>query len=206
MPGPPKNTLRSGDPHAFDALYEELAPRVLGFALRLTDGERTEAEDLMQDTFLAAFARRDTFKGQSGILAWLLGIARRRHRDAARTPRPDTLPFSLDMKETLAGCPGPEADVTRSIVLQSALSRLPQPQRDALLLVTQQGLTYKEAAQILDAPVGTIKWRVHEAAQAMRHYLQEGEETDAATRPAAQPAPPVTTRKDAPTDNLACRQ
>lgn len=176
MTSPPKKPPGIDDPHAFDLLYKELAPRVLGFALRLTDGARTEAEDLTQETFLAAFARPNSFKGRSGLLAWLLGIAKRRYRDANRTPRPSTLPLSPEMGEIVVGTPGPEEAVTRSVILEAALARLPAAQREALLLVTQQGLTYKEAAAVLETPVGTLKWRVHEAASAMRTLLIEMED------------------------------
>ena len=85
--------LRAGDRQSFDAVYQCYAGRVMGFALRLT-GSRTEAEDLVQEVFLAAYAARATFKGNSRLLSWLLGIAIRRWRDRCRHRTPETLALS----------------------------------------------------------------------------------------------------------------
>ena len=83
--------LKRGDAPVFDRLYAALAPRVLAYLLRLTNGSRADAEDLTQETFVAAFAARADCTG-SNPLAWLLGIARRRQRDAFRAAsvRPET--------------------------------------------------------------------------------------------------------------------
>jgi RNA polymerase sigma-70 factor (ECF subfamily) len=174
-PGNATAPLRSGDPRAFDQLYADLAPRVMGYVLRLNGGGRAEAEDIVQETFLAAFTGRSSFTGRSQPLAWLLGIARRRWRDDHRTRRLDTVP--LDAEETDGALACPAEQITRSVVLERAMARLPLPEREALVLVAVQGLTYREAADILHEPIGTVKWRVHEATKRMRCLLAGWEET-----------------------------
>jgi DNA-directed RNA polymerase specialized sigma24 family protein len=67
--------------------------------------------------------------------------------------------------------------VVHSLVVGEALAALPPPFRAALLLVFSQGLTYREAAEVLGEPVGTIKWRVSEATRRVRRHL-EAMETD----------------------------
>ena len=169
-----RTSLTSGDPRAFDRLYTECAPRVLGYLLRLTGGKRAEAEDLVQETFLAAYAHRERFGGRSQPLAWLLGIAHRRWRDDRRTPRPETTPLSPD--DTEGAAPGHADRVTRAATLEWALARLKDEERQALLLTAVQGLSYREAAEVLGEPVGTVKWRVHEATRSLRRLLCEWEE------------------------------
>ena len=67
----------AGERDGFDAVYDQYAHRVLGFAMRLT-GNRSDAEDLVQETFVSAFKGCSTFQGRASILTWLLGIAVRR--------------------------------------------------------------------------------------------------------------------------------
>src|SRR5690349_9438033 len=75
--------IRAGDHETFDRLYARYAARVLGYLIRMGTS-RAEAEDLLQDTFLAAYAGRAGLRGDCQPLAWLLGIARRRRRDGQR--------------------------------------------------------------------------------------------------------------------------
>lgn len=172
--------LRAGDRAAFDALFERHAPQVLGFLLPLT-GSRAEAEDLVQDVFLAAYRAHASFQGRAKPISWLLGIAVRRWRDCGRRGRLEVLALDDDRGagELARGSPrqaAPDARVLDALALTEALSRLAPPARAALLLVASQGFTYREAADILGEPVGTVKWRVSEASRRMRQLLTIGEE------------------------------
>ena len=93
-PDPDKNAIRAGDNTAFDTLFDEYAPGVMSYLLRLL-GNRALAKDLTQDTFRATYAGRESFggRGSSGV-SWLLGIAWRRWRDRVR--RRDRPTESLD--------------------------------------------------------------------------------------------------------------
>jgi len=165
--------IREGDGIEFRRLYDTYGSRVLGFALRLT-GSRPEAEDLVQEVFAAAYASRASFQGRSKPLTWLLGIATRRWRDCGRRA---TLPVSPLDEDIGTGCVATLEDtVIGTVTLSQALAKLDPAMRAALLLVASQGLTYKEAAEALGEPVGTVKWRVFEATRKMQKLLQAVEE------------------------------
>lgn len=156
----------------FACLYENYGRDVLGILLRLTNGNRSEAEDLTQETFLAAFRGQNSFSGRVPMRAWLVGIAARRWRDSRRRP---TLPTTALLEEPSISA-NPESTVTDRAALASALAQLPDDQQTAILLVLAQGLTYREAAAILKIPIGTLKWRVAEASKRLRTLLSDDDE------------------------------
>lgn len=165
--------IRAGEHGAFDRLFDEYGPRVLGYLLRLT-GSRTDAEDLTQETFLAAYGGCAGWGGKSQPLAWLLGIAWRRWRDRGRRRAVLSEPLTDDAVASRDPCEG----VPTAVVLHEALDRLGEAEREALLLTAVEGLTYAEAARVLGEPVGTVKWRVHQATRKLRHLLSRAEERD----------------------------
>lgn len=168
---PAPTLLRRGDKKSFDLLYYRYAPRVLGLLLRLTGGDRSEAEDLTQETFLASFAACATYAERGKPLSWLLGIAVRRWRDKQRTQKPSALPLS----EALPSKREVEGPVLQRASLEDALAHLEPAFRDVLLLIAGQQLSYKEVAEITGEPLGTVKWRFHEATRKMRRLLQDDE-------------------------------
>ena len=173
--------LRRGDTDALRSVYALYSPRVYGFALRLT-GSRMDAEDLTQEVFIAAHAGRAGFTGRSRLLTWLLGIAVRRWRDINRRGAVESVPLLEEREFELARCGGGERDRTgqprtmegqaiQAVLLERALAELGDQERAALLLVASQQLTYKEAAELLGEPVGTVKWRVATASRRMQTIL-----------------------------------
>ncbi len=159
-----------------ETAYRAYRERVFGFALRMT-GNRADAEDLLQETFVAAQTSWGAFQGRSSRLSWLLGIAARRwgagvRRDRAR----EAILVAAGAPEAPEATPHPEPGIVEGVALQEALNALDAPLREALLLVASQQLSYREAAEALGAPVGTVKWRVHEACRRMRELLRSGEE------------------------------
>ena len=168
--------FQSGDQRAFDTLFQEYAGRVQAFARQLT-GSRAEAEDLTQEVFLSAFRGAERFRGQSSLLTWLFAIAVRRWRDRQRTPQPPLADYeALLFAPSRASSPAEQAFA--SISLQSALQELNPVFREAFLLVAAQGLTHREAAEVLERPLGTVKWQVAEATKRLRCALQSQEEIE----------------------------
>lgn len=172
--------MRAGRPEAFAELYDRYARRLKGYALRLS-GDNSDAEDLVQETLLAAWQGRETFRGRVKLLSWLLGIASRRWRDRCRQRSVSTI--SLTLQEGEFEIPSQEAphkslekEVILQLTLEAALATLELPFRDALLLVHSQGMTYKEAAEILAEPIGTVKWRVSAALKKIKQKLTDSEE------------------------------
>ena len=172
--------LRAKGTAAFDRLYARYAPRVMGFALRLAGGNRAEAEDLTQETFLAAYAAGEGFARRASPLPYLMGITWRRWRDKGRqSAKITTEPLN---EETVAAA-DPIEPIAAAVTINAALQRLAPPVQQAILLTAVQGLTYAEAAQILGVPVGTVKWRVHEGTREIRRILNAAEERYEATQP-----------------------
>ena len=162
------SAFQQGDRPAFDTLFARYAPRVLAFALRLTNGRRADAEDLTQETFVAAYRGAERFRGAARPLTWLLSIAVRRHRDSNRRGQIASVPL-----QEYDGSPGVENAAIASVALRDALETLDDSFKTAFLLVAVQGLTHAEAAAVLKAPVGTVKWRVAEATKRLRRALAD---------------------------------
>ncbi|WP_433824505.1 RNA polymerase sigma factor [Actinoplanes sp. CA-015351] len=161
--------LRDGDEKALRTAYDRHGSAVLYLAQRML-GNRADAEDVTQVTFVAAWAGRDTFDPQRGtMLGWLLGIARRkavdRLRSAARDERvTETVRAQLappDDKET------PERVVDR-LVVADELGRLPDEQRRTLELAFFDDLTHPQIAAVTGMPLGTVKSHIRRGMAVLR--------------------------------------
>lgn len=158
----------------FPALFQKYGDRIYRFCYRLC-GSASDAEDLTQEVFLAAFQGMERFEGRSSVPTWLYRIALNCWRHSRRAPRLDTVPVE-DAPQT---GPGVEQAVTDSVSLTCALAVLPPDLREAFLLVKAEGLTYREAAQALNIPQGTVQWQVHTASRRLRALLtEEGDDRD----------------------------
>lgn len=151
----------------FETLYCANSDAIFRFCYRLC-GNRTEAEDLTQEVFVAALEGLHRFERRSSTRTWLYRIAVYRHR--AHRERHETRNVSLQATPEAASLG--ESDLHR-IVLQEALWKLAEPLREAFVLVKCEGLTCAEAANVLHIPTGTLKFRVHCAVQCLRKSLQE---------------------------------
>lgn len=159
---------RRGDIGAFERLVERHRDTVYRVAARVT-GER-DAEDVTQDTFLRAFHRLDRYRGDGVFRAWLLRIAHNTAVSAAgRQPAP-AVPLSELEDETPAhptAAPGTPADAVeareRRRRLGVKVKGLSPQHRAVLVLRDIEGLSYDEIAQVTDAPVGSVKARLHRA-------------------------------------------
>ncbi|MEV4276832.1 RNA polymerase sigma factor [Actinoplanes xinjiangensis] len=159
----------------FAALFDRHAPHIHRYlARRLGD---QAADDLVAETFLTAFRRRGTFRAdQRDARPWLYGIATllvaQHRRDEVRRLRlHQAVPAELD---TSCHADRVAADVTAAAlrsVLTSALADLADGDRDVLLLVVQEELTYEQVAAALDIPVGTVRSRLHRARTVLRAAL-----------------------------------
>jgi len=159
------------DTGSFTELYRQHGDRIYRFCFRLS-GSVSDAEDLTQEVFLAAFQGQNRFQGRSSVQTWLYKIALNCWRQSLRKP-----PLGMGVLEenTAQARPGLEQAVTDQIALSCALAALPPDLRETFLLVRAEGLTYREAAQVLDTPQGTVQWRVHEASRRLRVLLAEEE-------------------------------
>ena len=153
----------------FETLYCANSDAIFRFCYRLS-GNRTEAEDLTQEVFVAALEGLYRFERRSSARTWLYRIALYRHR--ARSERHEARNISLESAPELSRPDSSEQHLWR-IALQDALLKLSPPLREAFVLVKCEGFTCSEAAKLLRIPTGTLKFRVHSAVQSLQKSLQE---------------------------------
>jgi RNA polymerase sigma-70 factor (ECF subfamily) len=179
-------------PEEFEKLALEQMDTLYRVAGRLTrDAER--AADLVQETYLRAFRSRDAFELQEhGIRPWLLRIMRNLHLSKADRDRRQPVAVdgeSLDALNAAGPAPGtapPAADGPRGTPqaipldwemlderLKAALENLQEEYQIVLLLWAVEDLSYKEIAEVLDIPIGTVMSRLHRARQKLSAQLRE---------------------------------
>jgi len=167
----------TGDDSAFAELYDAIAPRLLGF-LRKATGDEATAEDLLQQTLLQMHRDRGTFLRGARVTPWAYAIARRLMIDGARRRTVERRLFAADDEayETPAATDAADDLLHARRVagrVRDRLAGLPETQRTAYLLLQQEGLTLKAAAEVLGTSVTAVKLRAHRAYEALRAVLRE---------------------------------
>jgi RNA polymerase sigma-70 factor (ECF subfamily) len=149
--------IRAGSEAAFNLLVDRHQRAVRTFLRRLL-GNEADADDMAQETFLAAWTHARAFRGEASVRAWLCGIAWRKARGAqrssARQRSRDTLHHERRQPE------GSGAAMEDRLAVKRALQALPLEQRAAVTLCLVCGFSHSEAASILGAPLGTVKSHV----------------------------------------------
>jgi RNA polymerase sigma-70 factor (ECF subfamily) len=162
-----------GHAPALDELYARYSSAIFGFLVaRLRDHQL--AEEVMQDVMLAAWRGAGSFRGESKVLTWLLSIARNRAINAVRKHHVPVVSYN-DALDSPADDTGPFERLVRQSELRAVrevLDRLPDHQREVLVLVFYHQLTEAEVAGVLDIAVGTVKSRLHRGKEALRRALQ----------------------------------
>lgn len=165
--------VRGGDTAAFDELVSRHMRRAFAVASRLL-GQRQDAEDVVQESLLAALTKIDTFDQRRPFSPWLLRIVANRALNLrkARVVRASE-PLA---EETVSGGESPADAAARSELrgaLERALASLPEPQRWVVQLFDVDGFTGPEIAEMLEMAEGTVRWHLHEARRALRAVLAE---------------------------------
>jgi RNA polymerase sigma-70 factor (ECF subfamily) len=166
--------LRAGDPAAFQVLYERHHRPVFAFLLRSL-GDRRTAEDLLQETFLRVFARREAYRPTAAFRTWLFTIARNLLIDRFRRVRGHTEVNGTPALETV---PSPvtsplERAEARELAerIEAAVRQLPPSQREILLLSRFAGLDHHEVAQVTGASPEAVRVALHRALRTLRGWL-----------------------------------
>jgi len=152
------------------ALLPGLLPRLWAFALRIT-GDKHDAEDLVQLACVRALERAHQFQPDSSVLSWMFSIVHStwinelRSRNVRGRSRSE---WDEDLLETISDpeASTPETDLMHHQII-SAVNELPEAQREVMLLVGVEQFSYKEAAEILNVPMGTVMSRLSRARQAI---------------------------------------
>ena len=169
---------RQGDLAAFEEVYRTHAGRLYSVACRLV-GNQADAEDLLQEIFLAAHRKLDSFRGDSALGTWLYRLATNLCLDHLRSKATRT----SQLTDTLENEPGLSDATSRGLAertvarldLERALAKLPEGCRAAFVLHDIEGLEHREVAGILGVAEGTSKSQVHKARLRLRSLLSKSQ-------------------------------
>lgn len=159
----------------FKAQLGAVIPHLRAFGRSLS-GNRDLADDLVQETLLKAWAARARFQAGTNMRAWTFIILRNHYLSQMRRSRFRGEWDDLTADRLLAAPAGQDKHIELAD-MQRALLQLPQPQREALILVGAGGFAYEEAAEICGVAVGTIKSRVARGRAALEQLMDGGDVT-----------------------------
>lgn len=167
--------VRGGDWDALAPLLARQERPLFAFFHRL-GCDPNSVEDLVQEVMIRLYEARSRYDPARPFSPWLYGIARNVWRDYLR--RQGHRRAAVRAMESAEGLDSPVLDpLERSQAgeeaerVRRALERLPEEQRVTLILRHYQGLTYEEISETLAVPLGTVKWRIHEAMQRLREWI-----------------------------------
>ena len=176
---------QGGDMDSFNQLVMRWERPIYALAYR-TIGREEDARDVCQETFLRAFRALKGFKGQAKFSSWLYRIALNLCRDWIRRERRQPVaqaPEGVDLIELASESTPTESiedlvarrDLSR--LVETAMQRLPEEQRTAIILKEYHGLTFQEIADMLDCPLSTVKTRLYQGLTVLRRQLERSNVT-----------------------------
>ena len=164
---------KAGEQRAATLLVERHAPAVARFVASI--GARSDVDEVVQDTFVRAFASIDGFRGDSSLRTWLFTIARRLVLDRRRAAR--RRGEHVDVQE---GHVATEYDALDGVVadetqarMRHALAALSPTQREVFVLRVSEGMSYREIAEAVDTTEGAARVHYHNAMRAIKEYLDD---------------------------------
>ena len=175
---------RNGDSQAWETIVRRRHSRIYNLAYRFT-GRFDEAEDLTQEVFLKVYRTLHSYRPDSGAFeTWILRVARNHCIDHYRKYKSEKLQTdALDAKEDAAArIPAAKTDTPAQALerretaerIHALLARLPEDQREAVVLRDLEELSYEEIAAILRLPVGTVKSRINRGRIGLVRLMEAG--------------------------------
>ena len=168
--------VAEGDREALVEIYRAYQRPLFAYLRRMTPDQGL-AEELLQDTLVAAWQSARSFEARSSVQTWLFGIARRQAHNSLRR-RGIAVQSDDALAEVVDADPSPEAVALAradSSALAGAVAQLSPIHREVLVLKFVNGLSYEEMALVVGVPEGTIKSRLNAARKALRRLAANGE-------------------------------
>lgn len=166
------DSARNGDVLAFEQLYQRHRDRVYGLVWRLCGGDSALAEDLLQEAFVRAWQKLDTFRGDSRFFTWLhrlsANVALSDRRNRLRRGRHES---PMEEQDTRTAVGARDVSAGKRADLEQAIARLPERARAVLVLHDVEGYAHAEIAQMTGMAVGSSKAQLHRARKLVREIL-----------------------------------
>lgn len=170
--------VAQGDADAYAQLYDRVAPAVFGLGMRMTFGDRSAAEEIVQEVLLEVWRSAQRFDASRGsVMTWVLTVAHRRAVDRIRRERSyGDRQRKVEAFAERASTPDPSERIEVSETaarVRHALSGLSPIQREALELAYFGGHSYPEVADRLGVPLGTVKTRIRQGMIRLKERLED---------------------------------
>jgi RNA polymerase sigma-70 factor, ECF subfamily len=167
----------------FSKLLEQQIPRLRRYAFALHRSDRSRADDLVQDTLVRAIAKQHLWKPGTNLVGWLFTLMHNQNvNDVRRSVAREGFGRTVgEFHDTVASV----SDTSSSLQLRDldrAMARLPLDQREIILLVALEGISYEAVAKLFDIPVGTVRSRLSRSRAALRRMMDTGDRTAPAER------------------------
>src|SRR5437764_8656992 len=182
----------------FRARIEEEIPRLRRYARALTrNGSRSD--DLVQDTLVRALAKEHLWEPGTNMRAWLFTIMHNQNVNAVRSAMRDGMTVEIEEQSSDLVATTDPTSARQLHELDRALAQVPEEQRQVILLVGLEGMSYEDSAAILHIPVGTVRSRLSRGRDALRKLMGMGERT---VKPGPNSPLPTQTATTAGLDNV----
>ncbi len=170
--------FKQGEREAFETLFRRYTPKLMNFLARMIH-DRHRAEDLTQEVFVRIHQARERYEPRARFSTWMFGIASRLAlNELARAHRERERPLAdSELGDRVSPNPGPDEALSAAQTahdLQRVLGALPERQRLALLLRSEQGLGYDEISQALGTSVSSVKSLLHRGRETLLAELKRG--------------------------------
>lgn len=164
---------KAGDSRAATLLVGRHADALARFAV--SSGERSEIEELVQDTFVRAFASMDSFRGESSLRTWLFTIERRLMLDRRRTEQRQRAMVPVEPGDAVTEYDALDALVAAEVEskVRRAVDALSPMQREVFTLRVEQGMSYRDIAEIVGSTEGAARVHYHNAMRAVKESVSD---------------------------------
>ena len=172
--------IKNKDHRALELLYDKYRSTIFGLVYSIVQ-RREEAEDLLQDLFVKIWEKADTYNESKGtVYSWLTTMSRNKAIDRLRSKRYKTAKLEDTDHNQLYACieeddknPLEEMMINEQTEhIRNALVRIPRDQREAISIAYMQEMSHSEISEMLNIPLGTVKFRIRQGKMRLKRILQ----------------------------------